>query len=172
VPWLPALPLCIRAGAGIVGFLNIIGGSFVTSLTCAAALEIAQTVLTEGRRRQFAPLTAAVLDTGGHLVTLLRDDGSSLLRPQIGIGKAFGSLALGFGGRELAQRSAKMPIFFTALIELCSGNMVPLPGGVLIRNRQGAIIGALGVSGDTSDNDEICAVEAIKASGFVADTGA
>ena len=144
----------------------------MTTLTCSTALQIAQAVLAEGKRRQFAPLTAAVLDSGGHLVALLRDDGASLLRPQIGIGKAFGSLAMGFGGRELAQRAAKMPIFFTALIELCNGNMVPVPGGVLIRDSQGAIIGALGVSGDTSDNDELCAVEAIKALGFAADTGA
>jgi uncharacterized protein GlcG (DUF336 family) len=144
----------------------------VSTLTCATALKIAQTVLAEGARRKLAPLTAAVLDKGGHLVALLRDDGSSLLRPQIAIGKAYGCLALGFGGRELAQRATKLPSFFNALIELSGGNMVPAPGGVLIRDSEGAIVGSLGVSGDNSDNDETCALEAVIAAGLSADGGA
>ena len=143
----------------------------MAALACSTALAIAQAVLAEGSRRRFAPLTAAVLDPGGHLVALLRDDGSSLLRPQIGVAKAFGALAMGFGGRELERRAAKLPTFFTALIELSHGNIVPLPGGVLIRDKKNAVIGAVGVSGDSSDNDELCAVEAIRIAGFTADTG-
>jgi len=136
------------------------------------ALTIAQRTLAEGRDRGFAPLTAAVLDAGGHTVALLRSDGSSLLRPQIATGKAWGVLGMGFGGRELAQRAAKMPTFFNALIEMSDGRMVPVPGGVLIRSQAGELLGALGVSGDTSDNDELCAVAAIEAAGLKADTGA
>jgi uncharacterized protein GlcG (DUF336 family) len=105
------------------------------------------------------------------VVALLRADGSSLLRPQIVIGKAWGALGLGFGGRELAQRATKMPAFFNALSDLSGGRMVPVPGGVLIRDPSGTLIGAVGVSGDTSDDDELCAVEALHAAGLVADTG-
>ena len=144
----------------------------MNTINLEVALAIAQRTLTEGRSRGFAPLTAAVLDTGGHVIALLRADGSSLLRPQIATGKAWGALGLGFGGRELAQRAAKMPAFFTALSDLSGGNMVPVPGGVLIRDASKALLGAIGVTGDTSDNDEICAVEAIRASGLLADTGA
>jgi uncharacterized protein GlcG (DUF336 family) len=143
----------------------------MNTLTLDKALAIAQRTLEDGRSRGFAPLTAAVLDSGGHVVALLRGDGSSLLRPQIATGKAWGALGLGFGGRELAQRAAKMPAFFNALSDLSGGHMVPVPGGVLIRNPSGTLLGAVGVSGDTSDNDEVCAVNAILDVGLVADTG-
>ena len=144
----------------------------MTSLTLDTALSIAQTTLAEGRAHGFAPLTAAVLDAGGHLVALLRADGASLLRPEIATGKAWGALGMGFGGRELAHRAAKMPVFFNALSNLSGGRMVPVPGGVLIRDATGALLGAVGVTGDTSDNDELCAVAAVRAAGLVADTGA
>ncbi|HEY6510966.1 MAG TPA: heme-binding protein [Burkholderiaceae bacterium] len=144
----------------------------MNSLNLDTALAIAQQTLAEGRSRGFAPLTAAVLDAGGHVVALLRADGSSLLRPQIATGKAWGALGLGFGGRELAKRAAKMPAFFNALSDLSGGHMVPVPGGVLIREASGALLGAIGVSGDTSDNDELCAIEAVRGAGLVPDTGA
>jgi uncharacterized protein GlcG (DUF336 family) len=143
----------------------------MNTLTLDTALAIAKKTLAEGRERGFAPLTAAVLDCGGHVVALLRADGSSLLRPQIATGKAWGALGLGFGGRELALRAAKFPAFFNALSDLSGGHMVPVPGGVLIRDASKVLLGAIGVSGDTSDNDEICAVEAVRAAGLVADTG-
>lgn len=143
----------------------------MTPLNLATALAIAQKTLAEGRERAFAPLTAAVLDAGGHVVALLRADGASLLRPQIATGKAWGALGMGFGSRDLAQRAAKMPAFFNALSDLAGGNMVPVPGGVLIRDANGALRGAVGVSGDTSDNDELCAVAAVQAAGLIADTG-
>lgn len=142
------------------------------TLTCATATQIVTAALAEGRTRGFARLTAAILDPGGHLVALARDDGSSLLRPQIAIGKAWGVLGLGFGGRELAKRAAAIPNLFNALIELADGKMVAVPGGVIIRGSAGEILGSMGVTGDTSDNDELCAVVAIKAAGLVADTGA
>ena len=143
----------------------------MTDLNLEVALTIALSALAEGKKRGFASLTAAVLDSGGHVVALLRSDGSSLLRPQIATGKAWGALGMGYGSREIAQRATKVPAFFNALIELSGGNMVPVPGGVLIRNESNAIIGAVGVRGDTSDNDELCAVEAVKAAGLTADTG-
>ena len=139
------------------------------SLTQAAI--ITDKALEHGRAQQFKPLTVAVLDAGGHLVALKREDNSSLLRPQIATGKAWGCLGMGFGGRELARRGEKTPVFFNGLSELADGRMVPVPGGVLIRNAAGEIVGSVGISGDVSGNDEICAVAGIKAAGLVPDTG-
>jgi uncharacterized protein GlcG (DUF336 family) len=144
----------------------------MTALTCAIASKIVADALAEARTRGFARLTAAVLDAGGHLVALARDDGSSLLRPQIALGKAWGVLGMGFGGRELARRAAAVPAFIAALIEMSDGKVVPVPGGVLIRSASGDTLGSIGVTGDTSDNDEVCAVAAVRAAGLVADTGA
>jgi len=143
----------------------------MTNVTLAQATTIADVALAEGRRLGFAPLTVAVLDAGGHLVVLKREDNSSLLRPQLASAKAWGCLGMGFGGRELQRRAEKAPAFVGALTALAEGRMVPVPGGVLIRDSGGAILGAVGISGDTSVNDEICAVAGIKAAGLVADTG-
>ncbi|RPI99503.1 MAG: heme-binding protein [Deltaproteobacteria bacterium] len=143
----------------------------MNSLTLDAAALIVDKSLEKGREMGFAPLTVAVLDAGGHLKVLKREDGSSLLRPEIAIGKAWGVLGMGFGGRELAQRAAKMPALFNALSDLAGGRMVPVPGGVIIRSASGEILGSVGISGDTSDNDEICAVYGIRAAGLTPDTG-
>ena len=140
-------------------------------LTLEKANVIVDKALEKGRELGFAPLGVAVLDAGGHLKVFKREDKTSLLRPQIAIGKAWGVLGMGFGGRELARRVAKMPTFFNALSDLAEGKMVPVPGGVLIRSSSGEILGSVGISGDTSDNDEICAVHGIKAAGFIPDTG-
>jgi uncharacterized protein GlcG (DUF336 family) len=141
------------------------------SLTLAAASIIVDTALAEARARGFRPLTVAVLDAGGQLVALKREDKSSLLRPRIATAKAWGVLGMGFGGRELERRAQKAPAFFNALTELADGRMVPVAGGVLIRNAGGEIIGSVGISGDSSANDELCAVAGIKAAGLVPDTG-
>jgi uncharacterized protein GlcG (DUF336 family) len=143
----------------------------MTKLTLEAASQIVDTALAEGKKRDFKPLTVAVLDAGGHLVVLKRDDNSSLLRPQIATGKAWGALGMGFGGRELERRAKNNPAFVGALSELAEGRMVPVPGGVLIRDGKGDILGSVGISGDVSLNDEICAVAGIKAAGYVPDTG-
>ena len=140
-------------------------------LTLQAASLIADKSLEKGRELGFAPLTVAVLDAGGQLKVLKREDGSSLLRPEIATGKAWGVLGMGFGGREVARRAAKMQMFFGALSDLAGGKMVPVPGGVLIRSASGEILGSVGISGDASENDEICAVHGIKAAGLVPDTG-
>lgn len=141
------------------------------SLILDIASMIVDKSLEKGREMGFAPLTVAVLDAGGHLKVLKREDGSSLLRPEIAVGKAWGVLGMGFGGRELARRAAKMPAFFGVLSELSSGRMVPVPGGVIIRSPSGEILGSVGISGDTSENDETCAVYGIKAAGLTPDTG-
>ena len=141
------------------------------TLTLADAALIVDKALAEGRTRKFKPLTVAVLDAGGHLVAFKREDGSSILRPQIAEGKAWGTLGMGFGGREFARRVAAGPIFLNALMAASGGRVVPAPGGVLIRAKDGTVIGAVGISGDTSDNDEACAVAGIKAAGLTPDTG-
>jgi uncharacterized protein GlcG (DUF336 family) len=130
----------------------------VITLTCA--LEIAQATLAHGRRLGAAPLTVVVLDSGGHDVAVLREDGSGILRPQIARAKAWGALGMGFSSREIANRAASMPGFYGALAVAAEGRLVPVPGGVLVR-AQGRLIGAVGVSGDQSDIDEECAISAV-----------
>ena len=141
-------------------------------LTFDQALAIAKATLEEGRRRDFAPLCAVVLDAGAHPVVVLREDGASISRPEIATAKAAGCLGMGLGGRELAKRAAHVPHFFAALTTVLPKGILPVPGGVLIRSETGELLGAIGVSGDTSDIDEICAVAAIEAAGLKADTGA
>lgn len=127
--------------------------------------------LAEGRRLSLGRLTVAVLDAGGHLVALQREDGSEFLRPDIAMGKAWGALGMGHAGRVLAERSQKNPVFFNALAAMSGGRMVPLPGGVLVRSESGEILGAVGVSGDTGEQDELAAVAGIEAAGLGADFG-
>lgn len=141
-------------------------------LSLKQALEIASTVLEQGTTSGFAPLSVAVLDSGAHILAVLRDERASLGRPDIAIAKAAGCLSMGFGGRELARRAQAAPQFFSALNQVFQQAIVPVPGGVLIRGTFGELVGAVGVSGDTSDNDEICAVAGIRAVQFVPDTGA
>ena len=140
-------------------------------LTLAQADQIIDGALAEGRRLQLGRLTVAVLDTGGHLIALKRDDGSEFLRPPIAIGKAWGSLGMGHAGRVLAERSQKMPVFFGALSDMSGGRVVPLAGGVLIRSADGQLIGAVGVSGDTSEQDELAAIAGIQSAGLEPDIG-
>ena len=142
------------------------------ALTLATALKIAQDTLAEGDSLGFLPLSVAVLDPAGQPLAVLRDERTSLHRADIAIGKAAGCLAMGFGGRELAKRAGAMPAFMTAVASIFPKGIIPVPGGVLIRDGSGALLGAVGVSGDTSDNDETCALAALAKAGLVADTGA
>ncbi len=137
------------------------------SVSLAKADEIVAAALAKGRELGFEPLTVAVLDAGGHLVALKREDRSGILRPEIAIGKAWGALGMGFGSRELHNRAQKAPHFLNALAAASGGRVVPVPAGVLILDG-GDIIGAVGISGDTSDNDEICCIAGITAAGYVA----
>ncbi len=140
------------------------------TLTLSAANCIADKALEKGKELKFAPLTVVVLDAGGQLKCVKRDDGCSLLRPEIALGKAWGTLGMGFGGREIARRAVKQAGFYSALSDMSGGRMVPVPGGVLIKS-DGEIIGAVGISGDTSDNDETCAVYGIRSADLTPDTG-
>jgi uncharacterized protein GlcG (DUF336 family) len=140
-------------------------------LTLVRAAQIVDEALAHARRRQFAPLTVAVLDARGCVVALKMEDGSSLLRPEIAIGKAWSALGMGVGTRNLAARAQKFPSFFAALTSLAEGRLVPAPGGVLIRSQEGEVIGAVGASGDNSDNDEASIVAGIEAAGLRADPG-
>ena len=139
-------------------------------VTLAQASTIVDAALKKGRDTTCAPLTVAVLDAGGHLVAFKREDKSGILRFDIAFGKAWGALGMGFGSRTLFDRAAAAPQFFNALAVASGGRVVPNPGGVLIRDG-GDIVGAVGISGDTSDKDEACAIAGIEAAGLTADPG-
>lgn len=148
----------------------------MTTLTLDQASTIIDQALQKGRELGLQPLTVVVLDAGGQLKAMKREDRSSLLRPEIAMGKAWGTLGMGFGGREFARRvAAGNTAFIQALTVASGGRIVPVPGGVLIRDAageiQGEIIGAVGISGDTSDKDEACAVHGIRSAGLAPDTG-
>lgn len=117
------------------------------------------------------PLTVVVLDAGGHTIVLKRQDGSSNLRPEIATGKANGALAIGTGTRWLNANAETRPHFVNALNGVAGGNIIPVAGGVLVRNEAGETLGAVGITGDTSDNDEACAVAGIETVGLVPDCG-
>jgi uncharacterized protein GlcG (DUF336 family) len=136
------------------------------------AATIVDKALAHGRSMGLPPLTVAVLDAHGCLVAFKREDGSSLLRPEIAQAKAYGTLAMGIGGRAIAQRAAVAPSFVAAVNVLAGGRLVPVPGGVLIRSTSKAIVGAVGITGAISEQDEACAVAGIESVGLIADTGA
>ncbi|RTR53451.1 heme-binding protein [Pseudomonas aeruginosa] len=135
------------------------------------AARLAAATLRHAREQGVCPLAAAVLDAAGHPLAVLRDENASFLRPQIATGKARGCLGMGFGGRELARRAQAMPVFFDAINSLTGGEVIPVPGGILLHDAHGTLLGAVGVSGDTSDNDERCALLAIEELGLWGDTG-
>jgi uncharacterized protein GlcG (DUF336 family) len=144
-------------------------------ITLQQASVVVESALRRGRETGCAPLAVAVLDDGGHLKAFAREDGAGIIRPQIAMGKAWGALGMGVGSRALARRLADNPQqhpFFTALNAMSDGRVVPVPGGVLIRDAAGTVLGAVGISGDTSDKDEVCALAGIVAAGLVADPGA
>jgi len=141
----------------------------VSKLTLGQACDIVDAALAMGRELQLKPLTVAVLDVGGHLLAFKREDGAAILRPQIAIGKAWGALALGVSTRTLAEANSQRPVFLTALCATSGGQVVPVPGGVLVRDADGEIIGAVGISGDLSDRDEGCAIAGVKTAELVPD---
>jgi uncharacterized protein GlcG (DUF336 family) len=116
----------------------------------------------------FKPMTVVVLDAGGHVVAVEREDGSSMKRFEIGYGKAHGALSLGMGSRSIMGRAEQQPYFIAAVTTAVGGALVPVPGGVLVRDGDGALLGAVGVTGDTSDNDEAAAVAGVEVAGLVA----
>ena len=141
------------------------------SIALEGALHIAQAALAKGRQAGMLPLAVAVLDTRGTVKAFLAEEGTSLYRFDIARGKALGALGMGFGGQEIEKRYGHVPGFIQAVQGLSEGNLVPVRGGVLIRDAQGALLGAVGVSGETSANDEIAAVAGIESAGLAADCG-
>jgi uncharacterized protein GlcG (DUF336 family) len=140
------------------------------------SLEQARTVvdaaLAHGTEQGFNPLTVAVLDPGGALVALARQDGSGNMRPELAVAKANGVLALGMTNRAIAARAADSPEFFTSVVGLAGGKILSVPGGVFVRDADGRLLGSVGVTGDASLNDEAAAVAGITAAGLVPVTGA
>lgn len=143
----------------------------MVGLALVAAGTIVDAALAEARARGLAPLAVAVLDAGGHLVAFKREDGAGLLRFDIAFAKAWGALGMGFGSRELALRAERHPAFLGALASVAGGRIAPSPGGVLIAGADGAILGAAGISGDSGDQDEACAIAGIRAAGLVPHPG-
>lgn len=138
-------------------------------------LQTANKVIAAGiafaREKKMKPLTFVVLDTGGHLVSAQREDNSGILRFEIAFGKAWGSLGMGHSTRYLQDYLAvNRPRFVDALAVASNGRFIPVLGGVLIRDKSGTLLGALGITGDTADNDELVAVEAVQRAGLAADT--
>jgi len=141
------------------------------SVTLAQASSIVDVALKKARELKQMPQTLVVLDIGGHVVCAKREDGSGIIRFEIAVGKAYGALGMGWGSRTMMERAAQNPNFLTAIAAASGGRLVPNPGGVLIRDAGNQIVGALGISGDTADNDEIIAVAGIEAAGLKADPG-
>ena len=144
----------------------------MTELTLEAAQTIAAAALKTAREKSFKPLAVVVYDARGALKVLLSEDRTSLKRAEIAMGKAYGALALGVGSRALHKMATDRPYFIASATHAVGGQLVPVPGGVLIKDQQGQILGAVGVSGDTSENDEIAAAAGIEAAGLIFDTGA
>ena len=140
-------------------------------LTLAQAIDIIKHALAEQEKQGFKPLAVVVLGAGGSIKASESQDGTSLARPKVAHGKAYGAYAVGLGSRALFERAKVEPFFIQAMNSLCDGALVPVPGGVLIRSTDGELLGAVGVTGDISDNDEQCAVVGIEAVGLVADVG-
>ncbi|OCW58123.1 GlcG/HbpS family heme-binding protein [Hoeflea olei] len=143
----------------------------MTDISLAKALKIITAAFAAGKEHGFKPLSVVVLDAGGHVKAFQRQDGASMMRFEIASGKAYGALAVGAGSRWLNAQAETRPHFLEGLSAVSGGRIVAVPGGVLIRDRKNAIIGAVGVTGDTSDNDERAAVAGIEAAGFTPDAG-
>lgn len=142
------------------------------SIRLEQAQGIVDAALSHARAQGYKPLTVAVLDPGGALVALGRDDGSAFLRPDVATAKAYGVLGLGMDSRAIAARAADSPEFFTSVATLAGGKVFSVPGGVFVHDAQGALLGAVGASGDVSTADEDAVVAGIEAVGLVARTGA
>ena len=140
-------------------------------LTLDQAQTIIATALKHGSDNKMQPLAVLVLDARGVLKAYAAQDGTSLRRAEIAQGKAHGALSFGIGSRALAKRAAASPHFIAAVTHAVGGLLVPVPGGVLIRADDKSIIGAVGISGDNSDNDEAAAIAGIVAAGLTADPG-
>lgn len=143
----------------------------MTTLNLKQANQIIETALNKARELNLPPIGVAVVDRGGHLVALQREDGQAFLRVQVCQAKAWAAVAMHSHTRDIATRYEKGGRdtgFINQLNDLSGGRMVPLPGGVLIHDPAGEIIGAVGIAGAQSNLDEACAIAGIEAAGFTA----
>ena len=138
------------------------------SINLETAKAITAGVRAAGKERGLKPLTVVVLDAGGHVLSVEREDGASNNRFEIAFGKAYGALALGMGSRSLMARAEQQAYFINSAAAAIGGKLVPVPGGVLVKDESGTVIGCVGVSGDTSDNDELAAISGIESASLVA----
>lgn len=143
----------------------------MTDLTLAMAQAIVAGALKHARDQNFKPIGVVVLDDRGVTIACAIEDNSSLRRFEIAHGKAHGCLGMGLGGRAVEKRVLERPHFGAAIAHVFDGEFIPVPGGILIKNASGGIIGAVGVSGDTSDNDEAAGIAGVKSAGLIADAG-
>ena len=137
----------------------------------SAAQKILEAALGYASEQGFKPMAACVIDARGALKAFAAQDGTSLKRGEIALGKANGAIALGMGSRALMKRAEQQGYFIAAATAAIGGSLVPVPGGVLIKDDAGGLLGAVGISGDTSDNDEAAAIAGIKAAGLIPDAG-
>jgi Uncharacterized protein, possibly involved in utilization of glycolate and propanediol len=137
----------------------------MAELTLAIANAIIEAALAKGSETQMK-LAVAVLDAGGHLKAFQKQDGVSMMRYEIAFGKAYGAIAVGMGSRWLDAAAKERPHFIEGLNAVSGGRIIPVPGGVLIRDANEILVGAVGVTGDTSDNDELCAITGIQSVGL------
>ncbi|HTC12338.1 MAG TPA: heme-binding protein [Acetobacteraceae bacterium] len=142
----------------------------MSAITLTQAQTIITAALAHAREKKMQPLAVIVMDARGVPKAFAAEDGTSLRRYEIAHGKAHGALSMGIGSRTLGKRAEERPHFFAAVSHVVGGAMVPVPGGVLLRDG-GEIIGAVGISGDNSDNDEAAAIAGIKATALTADPG-
>ena len=143
----------------------------MTVLNLQTAQALIAAALQYARDRRFQPLGVAVVDVRGALIAYAAEDGTSLRRQDIALGKANAAIGMGLGSRTIAARAKSQPVFYSALANVIQGGFAPAPGGVLVRDDQGILLGAVGVSGDVSDNDEAAALFGIQEVGLKADPG-
>ena len=137
------------------------------SISLETARAITAGARAAGKDHGLKPLTVVVLDAGGHVISVEREDGASNNRFDIAFGKAYGALALGLGSRSRMARAEQQPYFITSAAAAIGGKLVPVPGGVLVKDADGTVVGCVGVSGDSSDNDELAAISGIESAGLV-----
>jgi uncharacterized protein GlcG (DUF336 family) len=135
----------------------------LSRITLEQANTVIEGAFAKGSELGLKPLSVAVMDAGGHLIAFQRQDGSSILRHQIAAAKAAGALALGISSRKIGDMVAERPIFVASLGPISPQGIVPAAGGIIVVDAEGLPIGAVGTTGDTSDNDELCTLAGIAA---------
>ena len=141
------------------------------SISLDQAKVVVESTIAEARKLDLKPVSVIVLDPRGSIVSAGSEDGVSAMRAQIAHGNANAAIQLGMGTRALMNRAEQQAYFIQAMNGLAGGDMVPVPGGLLLRDGSGTLLGAVGISGDTSDNDEAAALGGVAAAGLVAETG-